>query len=162
MSNLAFKQQLFDELEALLHDELKCAIETQKKTVAGATHEESKAENDKDTRALESTYLARGQAMRVHQLEDDLEQLHRLRLRDFDADSPIALGACVQLEQNGDDKFFFVAASGAGLRVGSEPAYLVVTPSSPVGRALLGQYEGDEIQLRTPLGLSSAEIIGVF
>ena len=31
-------------------------------TVEGATHEEAKPENDKDTRALEQSYLARGQS----------------------------------------------------------------------------------------------------
>lgn len=31
----------------------------------GATHEEAKPEDDKDTRALEQSYLARGQAQRA-------------------------------------------------------------------------------------------------
>jgi len=41
----------------------------QRTVVEGATHEENKPENDKDTRALEQSYLARGQAQRVVELQ---------------------------------------------------------------------------------------------
>ena len=160
--SLALKSALLKELAEQQEKDLAAGIAAQKKTADGATHEESRAENDKDTRAIESTYLARGQAERVHQLRNDLVALERLQLRAFEADSPIALGACVRLEQGAQEKLYLMAPCGAGLRLGSEGQFLVVTPPSPLGKALLGQFEGDEVQLHTPSGKRAAEIIEVF
>ena len=44
--------------------------------------------------------------------------------------------------------FFLVpVAGGTKLEVDGQPV-LVVTPQSPVGRALIGRYEGDEVSVR--------------
>src|SRR5262249_35036413 len=56
----ALKRQLLD----LLREQLEVLEHAHRTTHAGATHEEAKPENDKDTRALEQSYLARGQANR--------------------------------------------------------------------------------------------------
>ena len=44
-------------------------------TQAAATHEEAKPENDKDTRALEQSYLARGQALELFPGRSDVFDL---------------------------------------------------------------------------------------
>jgi hypothetical protein len=124
-------------------------------TRAAATHPEAKPENDKDTRALELSYLARGQAARVVELQRAEEKLERLVVRAFDGDGArIALTALVAVEIDGARQLYFVAPYGGGLRArirmrDVEADVLVVTPESPVGRHLIGKVVGDEFVLTT-------------
>ena len=134
----------------------------QRAVVDGATHEENKPENDKDTRALEQSYLARGQAQRVVELQSELNQLKALELRVFTAQTAIALGALVAVDDEREVVHYFIAPAGGGLRVtlGSVEVR-VVTPQSPIARALLGKLEGDDLELRTPQGVSECSIARV-
>jgi hypothetical protein len=63
------KADLIAGLKLRLEEELAMATLAHKTTKDAATHEEAKPENDKDTRALEQSYLARGQAQRVLDLQ---------------------------------------------------------------------------------------------
>ena len=65
-----FKVALLVALRAQVSADLEAVTESQQKTQAGATHAESKSESDKDTRATESSYLARGLAKRVGELRN--------------------------------------------------------------------------------------------
>ena len=62
------KPALKAELLALLGAHLETLERAHRAACEGATHEEAKPENDKDTRALEQSYLARGQAARIDEL----------------------------------------------------------------------------------------------
>lgn len=112
-----------------------------------ATHEEAKPENDKDTRALEQSYLARGQARRVLELRTALSRIEGMRLRAFSAGQPIALGALVVVEAGDQRQSIFLAPEGGGRRL-LAGSVQVVTPESPLGRALLGKFVGDECTVR--------------
>src|SRR6478736_4959230 len=127
-----------------------------------ATHEENRPENDKDMRALEQSYLARGQAQRVVELQDALNLLKALELRAFTTESRIALGALVTLDDGKDLEHYFIAPAGGGVRVTVDTAEVrVVTPQSPIARALLGKQEGDDFELRTPQGVRECSIASV-
>lgn len=154
------KDEALRALRQLVADDLERASEAQRETQRGATHEEAKPENDKDTRALEATYLARGLAERVVALENAVAALSGLKLRSFDAETPIALGAVVTLapEQGPPASYFIVpAAGGLKLNVGSH-VLTTVTLEAPLGRALLGAFEGDEVSVQTPQGAKTLEI----
>ena len=115
-----------------------------------AIHEEARPENDKDTRALEQTYLARGQAMRAEALMEQVQFLRSL-LSDNLKSVTVAAGSLIQLEDEaGASRCVFLAPYGGGqnLRLGNA-TIVVVTPSSPLGRALLGKREGEEFELKT-------------
>lgn len=120
-----------------------------RETREGATHAESRAENDKDTRGLESSYLARGQAMRVEDLEESATKLRFLPLRDLGAGDPIAIGAVVTLLIDDTSATYFLVPVEGGLKVslGGTDVQLV-TPAAPLGRALLDKHTGDEFVLR--------------
>jgi transcription elongation GreA/GreB family factor len=134
----------------------------QRAVVEGATHEENKPENDKDTRALEQSYLARGQAQRVVELQGELNQLKAMELRAFSAATPIALGSLVVINDGRDAVHYFIAPAGGGLRVNLEGLEVrVVTPQSPIARAVLGKREGDDLELRTPQGVTECSITRV-
>ena len=157
------KTKVMAALRARLVDELETMVLAQRRTAEGVTHEESRAENDKDTRGLESSYLARGQAERVVDLRDGLAKVDGLVLRAFGDESPIALGALVRLEsEDEEERTYFLAPAGGGERlVVGEQDVRVVTPSSPIGRGLIGRHAGEDIELRLPQGKATWSIIEV-
>ena len=61
----------------------------------GATHEESKPENSKDTRALEQSYLARGQALRVADARRAVADVAVMSVDRVRGDQPVGVGALV-------------------------------------------------------------------
>lgn len=146
MSELPSKQALVDELVSLLAADLATLERAQQAAVEGATHEEAKPENDKDTRALEASYLARGQAIRLEELRRGLAELRALRVRAFGEDSLIALGALVTVDEVDSSASFLLAPHGGGASLAGGNVH-VVTPRSPLGRALLGKREGDDCEL---------------
>jgi len=146
----ALKAQLVQQLAEALDSARQAHAAAQ----GAATHAEARAENAKDTRGLEQSYLARGQAQRVAELEVGLAAVTGLAIRRFAPDSPIALGALVTVRERGEasgtsdrgvDKRLFVAPHGGGSVLGD--AVQVVTPSSPLGRALLGKRIDDDVEL---------------
>lgn len=156
------KAELKDQLLRCLQREHETLSHAQRATHEGATHEEARPENDKDTRALEQSYLARGQAARVAQLERDLTLLQALALRSFEPGSTITVGALVCVEDAGTSQWLFLVPAGAGesLLVG-ELHVKTVTPHSPLGRALAGSVEGDELEVRGPAGKRLLSVIEV-
>jgi transcription elongation GreA/GreB family factor len=149
------KEALLKQLKARLKCEFDTIVAAHRATHEGATHEEAKPENDKDTRALEQSYLARGQALRVATLQEDLRLLDALALRSFNDDSRIALSALVRtLDENDEEHLYFLVPAGAGETLDSaEGTVKIVTPSSPLGRSLLGARVDDEIRVHSPSGV---------
>ena len=156
------KQEILKLLRERVSADLATMVAAQRTVVDGATHEENKPENDKDTRALEQSYLARGQAQRVVELQDALNQLNALELLVFRDGSPIVLSALVALDDGEQQTHYFIAPAGGGERVKlGKLEVRVVTPQSPIARALLGKREGDDLELRTPQGVSECSIVRV-
>ncbi len=142
------KERLRAELLAALEAALSTAREAHAAAIEGSTHPEAKAENDKDTRGLEQSYLARGVAQRVAELEAGVHDVTRLALRDFKATDPVALGALVTIDEDGDAEKLFLAPAGGGTMLSG--GVQVVTTSSPLGRALLGKRVDDDVELKLP------------
>lgn len=123
-----------------------------------ATHEQSKPENDKDTRALEASYLAGGYAARARDLKAMQRALELMTLRAFGDDAPIEQSAIVELSRDGKREHFFLALHGGGLKLKlGKRTITVVTPESPLGIALLEKRVGDEVEL----GRTTLEIVAV-
>lgn len=150
-------------LRAALLAELEAALATataaHAAAVEGATSDEARPENDKDTRGLEQSYLARGVAQRVAELEAGVADVTRLALRAFDEGAPAALGAVVTVDEEGEVHRFFLAPAGGGSVLPG--GVHVVTPGSPLGRALLGKRVGDEVEVRLPGKLRQLEISSI-
>lgn len=126
--------------------------------VEGATHSESRAENDKDTRGLEQSYLARGHAARVEELEAALVAVAALPVGA--PGKRAALGALVTVTDDaGARALYYLAPWGGGVTLAGEVA--VVTPQSPIGRALLGRGVGDVAEVQRPGGVRELELIAI-
>ena len=159
----AAKAALWRELLTRVESELGALVRAQHETQLAATHEEAKPENDKDTRALEQSYLARGQALRVEESTRSLAALVALPLRHFQADAPIALGALVTLEGASPSPFrVLLAPAGAGQRLADDNGEVrVITAASPLGRALIGARVGENPEYVGPGGLVSLDVLHV-
>lgn len=129
-----------------MRDDLDRLERAHRTMIAGATHEEAKPENSKDTRALEQSYLARGQAMRIEELQRAVVALAAMTDEPPSGESRIESGAVVTLRDDDETKVIFMAPYGGGIAL-CDGAVQVVTPSSPLGRALLGRSEGDACEL---------------
>ncbi|MEJ5057591.1 MULTISPECIES: GreA/GreB family elongation factor [unclassified Pseudomonas] len=114
-----------------------------------ATHEENIAENKYDTLGLEASYLAAGQAKRVEEIRQSLALCQNLALRPYDKQRGIEVGALLGLEdEKGREQWLFLAPDAAGLKVDLVGQLItVITPRSPLGKSLLGKFEGDEVEI---------------
>jgi transcription elongation GreA/GreB family factor len=119
-----------------------------------ATHEESRAENKYDTHSQEAAYLAEGQAKLAAEIEASIGLYATLSLPGFTSADRLALGAIVELQTGNRSTWYFLGPRAGGLEVEAEgKKLLVLTPSSPLGRQLLGLRVGDVV--RPPGGKSS-------
>lgn len=144
--NRWIKTQLRDELLAVLGAQLAVAERAHQTSIEGATHEEAKPENDKDTRALEQSYLARGQAQRLMELKEAIAAIQLIPTGAHNQGSPCALGSIVQIEDEGQTQSYWIASTGGGTRL-AQGSIQVVTPKSPLGRALVGSSLDDDCEV---------------
>jgi transcription elongation GreA/GreB family factor len=156
------KQALREELVGRLEKERDTLIAAQKATSAGVTHDEAKADSDKDTRKTEASYLARGQAKRAQELSADAEKARAMTLRKFTPTDPITISAVVEIaDANGKrSATLFVAPAGGGMSLGGD-AFRVITPRSPLGRALVGAREGDFVEVERAGVTEEIEVLSV-
>lgn len=128
-----------------------------------ATHAETQAKSQYDTFALEASYLAHGQSKRVEELSVALGRYQTLLLRDFSANSRIALTALVTLEnENGDERIVFLGPDAGGQKVMCEgKRVVIVTPGAPLGEALLGKRVGDSIEVQGDRSVQQLDIVAV-
>lgn len=156
------KHALLDELRARLEDERTTTTRLALEAAAAVTHEDNKPENDKDMRSTEASYIARGQAERAREVERSLAMLSGLYVRSFGPSDKIAATALVELVQGKTSLHCFVlpVAGGQRLRAGTTDVQ-VVTPTSPLGKALMGLAEGDDAEVATPQGTKIYEIVSV-
>lgn len=111
---------------------------------AAATDPGSKAEGKYDTRSLEASYLATGQARQVEELADAVRRFRTLSLPDFGMDDPIDAGALVEVEMAGETVHFLLAPVAGGLTVAHEGREVtLLAPASALYEKLLGKQVGD-------------------
>jgi transcription elongation GreA/GreB family factor len=147
------KQALLERAEAALAT----ARAAHAAALEGATHAEARPENDKDTRGLEQSYLARGLAARVAELEGALSAIALLPEQPA---ARSAVGALITVEDDeGHQLRYFLAPWGGGEVLPG--GITVVTPSSPIGQALLGREPDDDVEIHRPGGVRTLTITAI-
>jgi transcription elongation GreA/GreB family factor len=136
------------------------AANTAKET---ATSKETVAENKYDTFGLEASYLAHGQSIRVNELAEAIERYTNLPFKQFGGHDNVDTTALVTLEtENDNNKYFFIGPEAGGLKLHWEGKdIMVITPSTPLGRQLLGKQLDDTIELHIKNNRIIYEIIAV-
>jgi len=137
-------EQIRSELRARLDRLSKAAFEAH----AAATDPGSKAEGKYDTRSLEASYLAAGQARQVDELAESVRIFETLTLPDFAVDAEIDAGALVEVEMAGEAAIFLLVPTSGGLVIGHQGVEItLLTPASGLYRNLLEMRVGESLDL---------------
>lgn len=153
---------------AAITDALEALVENARKAVQlaydAATHEENVAENKYDTLGLEASYLTQGQARRLAECESDLSAFQNLQPKFFNRDDAIDVGALIQLLDAEDrSTYFFLGPAAGGLKLSlADHNVMVITPSSPLGKALLKHHVGDEIAVPVAARKTIYEVLSIW
>jgi transcription elongation GreA/GreB family factor len=157
------KRAVIQKIVASLQTELETYTRAAKASHAEATAEENRAENKYDTRGLEASYLAAGQANKIVELEESISAFDALRGRKFNEAEGIDVGALIEITQDGERAHFFIGPSAGGIEIktrGTE--VLVITPQSPLGSQLKGAKQGAKIKINLAGRKQLVEILNAF
>jgi transcription elongation GreA/GreB family factor len=153
------KQDVLDQILSVLSTELASLTRAAQGAFAAATDPDSKAENKYDTRTLEASYVARGQAQRVAELQEAVRAFGALSGSALEPGAAITLGALVSLETPEERAHYFLGPFAGGTEIVCEgKEIIVITPASALGQKLIGRREGETIALRPGV---SATVVAV-
>jgi len=131
-------------------------------TYEDATHEESKPENEYDTRGLEASYLAGAQGKRLAEIEEVFAMYKFLKLRNLTSTDAIQLSAIVEATHNNKTLHIFLVPKGGGMTVTFDGLNIqVVASSSPLGESLLGLHVDDVAVVESPARTLEYDIISI-
>ncbi|MGB1321504.1 MAG: GreA/GreB family elongation factor [Vibrio gallaecicus] len=128
-----------------LEQRLQVALSATQRAIDAATDEETVPEHKYDTLALEASYLAHGQAIRVQECEDDIRSYRELVFRE--SESITMTSYLVVVDEDDNEKHFFIGPSAGGLSVDWQGHDVsILTVNAPLGQALMGKEAGDEAE----------------
>lgn len=147
-------------------DQLTIDLQTAKaaadSTKDAATNEESKPENQYDTRALEASYLAGAQAHRVREIEAQILVFRQTEILQYNSTTPIGPTALIQIKSEKLESTVFMMSQAGGLTVQFDNKRIqVITPGSPLGEALVGLCQGEIAQVENPKKTTHFQILTV-
>jgi hypothetical protein len=135
-------------------------IQSAKAAHQAATHEESQAEDRHDTFAIEASYLAAGQAVRVEELDRTIVEFESF-LAGTSPRSTIAVGDLVSYACEGAITHAFLAKNGGGTKLTLDGVTIqVISPTSPLGDELIGRKAGEEFELELRGSVRDYRILG--
>jgi transcription elongation GreA/GreB family factor len=157
MDKFALRQQVLEQLA----EDLLLAEQAVRAAHEAATHEENIAENKYDTLGLEAAYLATGQARRAEAIRQAIADWRQFRPSPYDASMGIRLGALVSLVDSDDkEQQLFLGPGGGSMRLVSGTQLVqVITIEAPLGRAMLGKCEGDEVSIQVGSNRQQFEVL---
>ncbi len=142
------KPSLIAKIIAHLVTERDLAVKAARAAHAESTHEQSKADNKYDTRGLEASYLAHGQAQQAIEAGATIRRFEALPVRAFGPQDVADLGALVEVDRRGMRALYFIGPGAGGTEINLEnQEVLVLTPASPLGRQLMGRRQGDHVKI---------------
>jgi hypothetical protein len=140
------KQALLERIRTELRAQLDRLSRAAYEAHAAATDPGSKAEGKYDTRSLEASYLAAGQARQVDELAEAVRIFETLSLPDFRKGQEIDAGSLVKVELGGEILFFLLVPVSGGLVISHDAQEVtLLTPDSGLYRNLLGMEVGDSL-----------------
>lgn len=128
-----------------------------------ATGEESKPENQYDTRSVEASYLAGALSERILALRRLCAFFNSFSPPPFGEDDAIAVGALVELEEEEADRRWWCLMVPQGGRTVTVKgtAVTLLSPAAPMGQALAGAVLEEAIEFDSPRGIRTIEVIGI-
>lgn len=143
------RKTLAEELEAIERVAAMARDET--------TSEETRQEGKYDTRAIESSYLARGQAERIVGLRRLSTWFASFQTRPAEV---VQIGALVALDGHRPLTVFIAPVGGPRVQVGGQTVQ-VISLTSPLGQAMDDLEIEDGFEVDSPTGILEYEIIEI-
>jgi transcription elongation GreA/GreB family factor len=160
--DLDFKRSVILAFKAQFEKELGALVESAKSAHLAATHEESRAEDRHDTFAIEASYLAQGQAVRVQAIRKAIQELTQFAEGFTTQMKTVEVGALIEVKSLGKSTYSLVAENGGGTQVVvQEKTLTLLSPSSPLGDSVLGLAEEDSFTVETKAGLREFEVTAI-
>ena len=159
MNKFVLRQQVLEQLA----EDLLQAEQAVRAAHDAATHEENIAENKYDTLGLEAAYLATGQARRAEAIRRAIANWRQFRPNPYDSGKGIQLGDLVCLVDSDDTQhqLFLGPDDGSMKLVSGGQLVQVVSSEAPLGRAMLGKCEGDEVSIQVASIRQQFEVLRV-
>lgn len=147
------KKQLVEQLKKQLESSARAALSARDAAAAEAKDGATPDEKREDARAAHQLHsFGKASQGRAQRALADADQLATFRPAALATTAPISLGAIVEIEDadSGEGRTFFLAPVGAGITLsgpGGDGHLSVVTPVSPIGRAVLGKRTGQVVDV---------------
>ena len=147
------KLELVDQLARQLEGSARAALSARDAVAAEARDGATPDEKREDARAAHQlASLGRTQQARAKQAVSDADRLLQFRPPPLPPTAAIGVGAIVEIEdaETSEGRTFFLAPVGAGVTLtgpGGDGHLSVVTPVSPIGKAVLGRKVGEVIDV---------------
>jgi len=127
-----------------------------------ATHADCQGSSRYETMGLEASYLAQGQGTRLLEVERSLKYFKKLTVNACTAE--VVLSSMLLLADEQDhQQMLWIASEAGGLKVQcGETEITVITPRSPLGSALMGKINADEVVVNLAGRTRHYEIINVY
>ncbi|MFT3924117.1 MAG: GreA/GreB family elongation factor [Myxococcales bacterium] len=143
------KQFMIDQLANRIRESVQVAMREQEAAALEARDGATPSEKRDDARvALEFSNLAKAQGRRANAALDDLAVIEAFRPRK--TGSRITTGDVVEIEDGDLGRTVFLAPVGAGIELtmpDGDGFVTVVTPASPLGKAIMGRQVGDTVEV---------------
>lgn len=138
------KSHLVESLKSDLRQRYDRAVAALAGAHEAATGADTKAENKYDTRGLEASYLAAGQADQAEELLRGITSIEAFKFKDFDMDETIGTGALVEAEREDELLYYLLAPAGGGMVITADSgeSVTVLGPASPLAAKLNGKTTG--------------------
>lgn len=141
------KAELLEKIRMELKSRLERLAKAAMDAHAAATDPDSKAESKYDTRSLEASYLAAGQARQVDELAEAVRILEAFTPPEFAMEDPIGMGALVEADIRGETSLLLLVPSAGGMVVRMDGQEItLLTPASTLYQNLLGRKAGDFLE----------------
>ena len=145
-ADMSVKQGLLAEIRAELRAAFERLSRAASEAHAAATDPGSKAEGKYDTRSLEASYLAAGQARQVDELAAAVRTFDALSLPDFEMEDEIDAGALVEVETNDESAWYLLVPASGGTVVSHDGLEItLLTPASTLYQKLVGMRRGESL-----------------
>ncbi len=144
---------LIEQLVGRVRESARAALDASEAAAVEAREGATPAEKREDARAaLELGSLGRAQERRAQRALGEIDALTGFAPGPCPPGARIVVGAIVEIEDGdtAEGRTFFLAPVGAGVTLtgpGGDGLLSVVTPSSPIGRAVLGHKTGDVVDV---------------
>jgi transcription elongation GreA/GreB family factor len=147
------KRVLVTQLVSQIEASARAALSSRDAVAAEARDGATPDEKREDARAAhQAASLGKAQERRAKEALAEVDLLSSFRPGPLAANANVVVGAIVEIEDadSGEGRTFFLAPVGAGMTLtgpGGDGHLSVVTPRSPIGRAVLGKKTGEVVDV---------------